>query len=62
MTGPAAATLAVLALCWPAWWAAGLVVEAAGLGEMDLLLRVSLMFVALGLMERVAGVIHGYVS
>ncbi len=58
----AAATLAVLLLCWPVWWAAGAAVEAAGLGELDLVLRVCLVFVGLGLVERAASAFHRKIS
>jgi len=52
--GPAVATLAMLLLCWPVWWVAGILVQEAGLGELDLVLRVCLVFLALGAVERIS--------
>lgn len=43
------ATLGLLLACWPAWWFAGWLVETAGLGAIDLLVRVCLVFLALGI-------------
>lgn len=39
----------MLAACWPAWWAAGWLIEQAGLFQFDLLGRVCLLFLFLGL-------------
>jgi hypothetical protein len=44
-------TLVMLALCWPAWVAAGWLLEALALTEFDLLGRAVLVFVVLGLAE-----------
>lgn len=47
------ATLLALGLCWPAWWLAGVVVEAVGLGAAALPLRLALLVLALGALRRV---------
>jgi hypothetical protein len=47
-----AATLAMLAACWPLWEATGWLVEAATLPELMHLLRVPLLILALGAVGR----------
>lgn len=48
---PAATTLAVLALCWPASAAAGWLLRVLGLATFDLLGRAGLLILALTLAE-----------
>ena len=51
MSRAALPTLAMLALCWPAWIAAGWLLEALVLTEFDLLGRAGLVLIVLSLAE-----------
>jgi small neutral amino acid transporter SnatA (MarC family) len=51
---PLLATLLAFAVVWLALVSAAPLIALAGLGELDLLLRAGLVFVALGLFERLA--------
>jgi len=52
-------TLLVLAVCWPAWWAAGQALAWAGLAWFDLPGRVALLFLALGGVRLLLEPAHG---
>jgi hypothetical protein len=51
--------VALALICWPVWWIAGVLAGWAGLGDLDLIVRVAAIFAFLTLVETLSGRLTG---
>jgi hypothetical protein len=51
--------VALVLICWPVWWFAGMLAGWAGLGDLDLVVRVTAIFAFLTVVEALSGKLTG---
>jgi hypothetical protein len=51
--------VALVAICWPIWWFAGMLAACAGIGDLDLVVRIVAIFAFLTLVETASGRLTG---